>query len=154
LGETDIDVNRKIQAALEAGLRPILLVGEAATEREQAEETLTERVPRLFAGCVGEQVAQMVAIYEPERAIGAREPASPEHVAAGCAFVREWIGQTYGKGVSDEVCTIYGGSAAPAYAEALLASPEVDGLGASRKGRDPLAFAEVVRLIAMSKGLA
>ena len=96
----------------------------------------------------------MIVVYEPKWTIGVEEPASPDYVAAGCRFIRRWIGQEYGDDAVEEVRTIYGGSVAPEYAKGLLASPEVDGLGASRKGRDPIAFAEIVRLIAMVKGLA
>lgn len=153
-GETNTDVNRKIHAAFQAGLRPILLVGEAATERGQAEEALAARLPHLLAGCKPGQVAQMALVYEPEWTIGVQEPALPDTVAAGCTLMRQWIGQEYGAGVAEGVRIIYGGSVAPGYAEGLLASPQVDGLGASRKGRDPIAFAEIVRLIATVKGLA
>jgi triosephosphate isomerase len=151
-GENNTDVNRKMHAASGAGLRPILLIGEAATERGRAEETLTARLPHLFAGCGPEQVAQMAVVYEPEWTIGVREPASPDAVAAGCGFIRRWIGREYGADVAEGVRIIYGGSVAPEYAGELLTSPEVDGLGASRKGRDPVAFAEIVRLIATAKG--
>lgn len=153
-GETDADVNRKMRAAFQAGLRPILLVGEADTERGRAEDTLTVRLPHLFAGCEAEQVAQMAVVYEPEWTIGVQEPAAPETVAAGCTFIRRWLSRVYDAGVAQAVRIIYGGSVAPEYAEGLLTWPEVDGLGASRKGRDPVAFAEIVRRIATVKGLA
>jgi triosephosphate isomerase len=153
-GETDADVNRKMHAAVQAGLRPILLVGEAATEQGWDERGLAARLPHLFADCEPEQVAQMAMAYEPEWTIGVQKPASPDRVTAGCASIRRWISQEYGASVAERVRIIYGGSVAPAYAEGLLASPEVDGLGASRKGRDPIAFAEIVRLIAISKRLA
>jgi triosephosphate isomerase len=153
-GETDTHVNHKIRAAFQAGLRPILLVGETATERGRAEERLAVRLSHLFADLEPEQVARMIVVYEPEWTVGVEEPASPDYVAAGCRFIRRWIGREYGARIAEEVRTIYGGSVAPEYAKGLLASPEVDGLGASRKGRDPIAFAEIVRLIAMVKGLA
>lgn len=153
-GETDVDVNHKIHAALRVGLRPILLVGEAATERGRAREVLTARLPPLFADCESGQVAQMAVVYEPEWTIGVQEPASPECVAAGCGFIRQWIRQEYGAETARAVRIIYGGSVTPGYAKGLLALPEVDGLGAGRKGRDPIAFAEIVRLIATAKGRA
>jgi triosephosphate isomerase len=152
-GETDAGVNRKMLAAFQAGLRPVLLIGEAAAERGRAEETLTTRLPHLFAGCQAEQVARMAVIYEPEWAIGAQEPAPPGYVAANCALIRRWIGQEYGDGVADRLRVIYGGSVAPEYTLDLLTSAAVDGAGAGRQGRDPLAFAEIVRLIAAAKGL-
>lgn len=153
-GETDVDINHKMHAALQAGLRPILLIGEAATERGRAEAALAERLPQLLAGCEQQQVARMAVVYEPEWTIGVQEPAQPQVVTAGCAFIRRWIDGKHGTKAAESVRIIYGGSVAPQYAEGLLGSSEVDGLGASRKGRDPTAFAEIVRVIVRAKGLA
>ncbi|MBN1979023.1 MAG: triosephosphate isomerase, partial [Anaerolineae bacterium] len=152
--ETDEDINRKVHAAFEAGLRPILLIGESATERGQAREILEARLPTILAGCAKEQVNRMALLYEPEWTIGVKQPAPPEYVAAGCGIVRQWLNRTYGAGCASAVRIIYGGSVTPEYASGLLASPQVDGAGAGRKGRDPTAFAEIVRLIAAAKGLA
>jgi triosephosphate isomerase len=152
-GESDADVNHKLHAAFEAGLRPILLVGESGDERGRASEVLETRLPVLFARCQASQVARMALVYEPEWTIGVKEPAPPEVVAAGCRAIRQWLGHTYHAGLAGAVRIIYGGSVAPEYAPDLLASPEVDGVGASRKGRDHRAFAEIVRLIAAAKGL-
>jgi triosephosphate isomerase len=152
--ETDEDINRKMHAAFEAGLRPILLIGESSTERGQAKEALEARLPVLFAGCETEQVSRIALVYEPEWTIGVEEPARPEYVAAGCGAIRQWLGLTYNAGLASVIRIIYGGSVAPEYASDLLASPQVDGAGASRKGRDPAAFAEIVRLIAAARGLA
>lgn len=153
-GESDADVNRKMHAAFEAGLRPILLVGENRDERGRATEALEARLPTLFADCETEQVARMALVYEPEWTIGVKEPAPPEYVAAGCRAIRQWLGRAYCASLAGAVRIIYGGSVAPEYATGLLASPEVDGAGASRKGRDPIAFAEIVQLVAAAKGLA
>ncbi len=152
--ETDENINRKLHAAFEASLRPILLIGESCTERGQAKEALEARLPALFAGCEAEQVSRMALVYEPEWTIGVKEPAQPEYVAAGCGAIRQWLGRTYCASSAGAVRVIYGGSVAPEYTLDLLASPQVDGAGASRKGRDPAAFAEIVRLIAAAKGLA
>jgi triosephosphate isomerase len=152
-GERDADVNHKMHAAFEAGLRPILLVGESRDKRGRAAEVLEARLPTLFANCQAEQVAHMALVYEPEWTIGVKEPAPPDVVAAGCTFIREWLARTYCASKAGAVRIIYGGSVAPEYATGLLPSPNVDGVGASRKGRDPIAFAEIVRLIAAAKGL-
>jgi triosephosphate isomerase len=151
-GEDDAAVNRKVHAAFEAGLRPILLVGESNAERGQATRVLNARLPTLLAGCAAEQVAYMALVYEPEWTIGVKEPAPPGYVAAGCGAIRRWLGRTYGADPASAIRIIYGGSVAPEYTLNLLASPEVDGVGASRKGRDPAAFAEIVRWIAAAKG--
>lgn len=152
-GETDADVNQKMHAAFGAGLRPVLLIGEGAKERGQAEQALAARLPNLFAGCNPAQAGQAAVIYEPEWTIGAQEPAPADHVAAGCSLIRLWTGQAYGAEAAESVRIIYGGSVAPVYAKSLLASSDVDGLGAGRKGRDPVAFAQIVQQIAAAKGL-
>ncbi len=153
-GETDVDVNCKMQAAFSAGLRPILLIGGSAAERVDPAETVGTRLSRLYAGCEPEQVARMAVVYEPEWSIGRQEPAPPDQVAAGCTFVRRWIGREYGADAAQSVRIIYGGSVAPEYADGLLSSLDLDGLGASRKGRDPVAFAEIVRRITAAKGVS
>jgi triosephosphate isomerase len=153
-GETDADINRKIHGALSAELRPILLVGESTEERKDAEAALRQRLPSLFAAIGASQVTRMVMIYEPEWTIGVREPAEADYVAAGCCVIRQWIGEAYDQGTARQVRTIYGGSVTPVHAKALLSSPQVDGLGAGRQGRNARAFAEIVRSIAEAKGLA
>jgi triosephosphate isomerase len=79
------------------------------------------------------------------------EPAPPQHVAAGCRIIRGWLAERYGQDTAQAVRLVYGGSVAPAYAQELLALADLDGLGAGRKGRDPDAFAEIVRLIALAR---
>lgn len=153
-GETDGDINKKIHAGFQAGLRPIILIGEGTSEQGEAEEALASRLPILCAGCEPGQMAQSVLVYEPEWTIGAQEPAPAAYIAASCSFIRGWIGRELGRDVAGEIRMIYGGSVAPEHVEKLLASPDLDGLGAGRKGRNPVAFAEIVRLIAASKGLA
>lgn len=153
-GETDTDFNRKMHVAFQAGLQPILLIGEGAKERGQAEQVLAARLSDLLADCKSAEAAQIAVIYEPEWTIGAREPAPPDYVAASCSLIRRWIEENYGSDIARRIRIIYGGSVAPEYTESLLASPDVDGLGAGRKGRDPVVFAQIVQLIATTKGLA
>ncbi len=143
LREDDGAVNRKVRAALEGGLRPILLFGEAAGEPFDP-----GRLVVLLEGCDPEAVARMVFVYEPEGAIGQTEPVPPAHAAAGCRSIRRWLAERFGPEVAGQVRIIYGGSVTPEHAAALLASPDVDGLGATRRGRDPAAFAAIVAQIA------
>jgi triosephosphate isomerase len=150
-GESEADFNKKMHAGFQAGLRPILLIGEGAAEQGQAEEALAARLSKLFADCAPGQVAQTAVIYEPEWTIGGQEPASADYVTAKCSFFRGWIGSEYGADTAKNVRIIYGGSVAPEHIERLLTSPELDGLGAGRAGRDPVAFARIVQLIAALK---
>lgn len=150
-GDTDETVNRKVHRVLAAGLRPILLVGEARDARESFQSALDAQLTRAVDGCDAAQVATMAFVYEPEWTIGVAEPAPPKRVAAGCGFIREWIGEHFGPPVAQAVRIIYGGSVTPMHAEALLASSEVDGLGATRKGRRAETFVQIVRRIAEAK---
>jgi triosephosphate isomerase len=150
-GETDADINEKVHAALEAGLRPIVLLGEGAAEKGSAEEALNSRLPVLLAHCRPPQIARMALVYEPEWTVGAREPAPPAYIAAACSAMRGGIRSAFGGGAAEEVRIIYGGSVTPENTERLLQSPDLDGLGAGRTGRDPAAFARIVRAIAKAK---
>ena len=142
---------RQVHLALEAGLAPILLIGEARDDRRPLEEALRRQLERVLAGCQAEQVETMAFVYEPEGAIGVAAPASPEHVAAGCGLIRDWLRGRWGDAVAENVRIIYGGSVAPEHAADLLACPDVDGLGATRRGRNPTTFAQIVRLIVTAR---
>jgi triosephosphate isomerase len=151
-GDNDATVNRKVHLALASGLAPILLIGEGRDDAAQHTIALERQLTTVLRGCRAAQVAEMAFVYEPEGAIGVQLPISPDHVAAGCGFVRDWLARHYGGTVADGVRIVYGGSVAPEHAPGLLAAPDLDGLGATRSGRDPESFVEIVRLIAKAKG--
>lgn len=151
LGDTDETVNRKLRLALGNGLTPVLLIGEGRDEQEPLPTVLARRLEIVLDGCRADQVAGMAFIYEPEGAIGAKAPVAPEHAARGCQTIRDWLRARWGPEVAEQARILYGGSVAPEYASALLASADVDGLGASRRGRDSVAFADLVRQIARAK---
>ena len=150
-GDDDATVNRKVHLAFEAGLAPILLVGEAHDDAANQAEVLERMLGRTLAGVESDQAVRMAIVYEPESAIEALRPASPQHVAAGSALVRAWLRRQWGGDVAGRVRIVYGGSAAPEHAAELLASPDLDGLGATRRGRNAATFAGIVRQIAGAK---
>lgn len=152
LGDDDAIVNRKVHLAHAADLTPILLVGEGRAEPGSPPEILRRRLAQVLDGCRPEQVARMAFVYEPEGMIGQAAPASPEHVATGCTTIRSWIERQWGAAVAEQVRIIYGGSVTAEHAADLLARPDVDGLGAGRRGRDATTFAGIVRQIVQSKG--
>ncbi len=150
-GETDETVNRKVLSAIAAELRPIILVGEATEARAYFTTALQEQLTNVLKHCNAAQIVQMAFVYEPEWTIGAKEPASAERVGAGSAFIRQWLARQYGDEIAQRVRIIYGGSVAPEYAAELLAQPDVDGLGATRKGRDPHTWWGIVHAIATAR---
>jgi triosephosphate isomerase len=145
LGETNAEVNKKLKAALEAKLIPIVCIGETKEERlaEQTEAVINEQLTGSLAGLSSEQAAGIVLAYEPVWAIGTGLTATPEQAQAVHAFIRRWLDQTFGAATAARVVVQYGGSVKPDNAQELLACPDIDGAlvgGASLKASDFLAI--------------
>ena len=127
--ETDLTVNKKVHAALEAGLRPIVCVGESLEQRELdvTEELITYQVKIALAGLTESQVRRVVIAYEPIWAIGTGKTATAEQAGEVCQAIRAVIRKLYGARVARSVTIQYGGSMNPKNAAELLAQPDVDG---------------------------
>ncbi|RLC83022.1 MAG: triose-phosphate isomerase [Chloroflexi bacterium] len=151
-GETDELVNRKVRAALDAGLHPVLLVGESREARESPYDDLARQLECILSGCNAQEIKQMAFVYEPEWAIGVEKPASGIHIQKGCAYIREWLNRRFG-GVGNSIRIIYGGSVSPESAPNILTQPDVDGLGTTRKGRDPFSLFSIVKAVAEARVL-
>lgn len=150
-GDDDEVVNKKLRLALEAGLLPILLVGESEQDGPSVDASLASRLDRLLHGALPEVVERIGFMYEPEVAIGAAALIEPEHAARGCALIRGWIAAEFGKRVGDRVRIIYGGKVSPKHAAGLLSASDIDGLGIGSAGREALRFTQIVRQIAQVK---
>ncbi|MFC1762856.1 triose-phosphate isomerase [Planctomycetota bacterium] len=141
LGETDALVNQKLKAALDAGLLPILCVGELLEERD-ADKTESVCEVQLKEGLAGVTVAQMASVtiaYEPVWAIGTGRTATPQQAQDVHAFIRKVLADLYDETVAQATRIQYGGSAKPGNAAELMGQPDVDGLlvgGASLKAAD------------------
>ena len=128
-GETDATVNLRTKAALAAGLKPILCLGEVKEERLSG---ITNEVVRLqtkldFAGISAEDAKKVIIAYEPVWAIGTGLTATPEQADETCGVIRECIAELYGREVADEIIVQYGGSMNDANSAELLAKENVDG---------------------------
>ncbi len=146
-GETDITVNKKVHAALEAGLHPIICVGESLEQREMGVtmELIALQVKSALSGVAADKVRKCVIAYEPIWAIGTGKTATAEQAAEVCTAIRATIRNLYGARVARSVTIQYGGSMNPKNAAELLAQPDVDGGligGASLKPND---FATIVK---------
>ena len=127
--ETDLTVNKKVHAALEAGLRPIVCVGESLEQRELdvTEELITYQVKIALAGLTESQVRRVVIAYEPIWAIGTGKTATAEQAGSVCSHIRGVIRKLYGARVARAVTIQYGGSMNAKNAAELLAQPDIDG---------------------------
>ena len=140
-GETDITVNNRVKAALAAGLKVILCVGELLDEREQGitAEVVSKQTKIDLMGITAEQMRNVIIAYEPVWAIGTGKTATADQADEVCLIIRNVIKDLYGAVVSNNITIQYGGSMNAKNAAELLAKPNVDGGligGASLKAPD------------------
>ena len=148
-GETDKALQQKVPAALEAGLLPILCVGETEEERERGdtERKLRHQVQEGLDKVPLERLPEVVIAYEPVWAIGTGLTATSEQAQDACGFVRALVAG-FDKAAAQAVRILYGGSLKPDNAEELLALPDIDGGLIGGASLDPKDFAALVQTAA------
>lgn len=140
-GETDVTVNKRTKAALAAGLKVIVCVGEMLDEREKGitEEVVAMQTKVALLNVTAEELKNIVIAYEPVWAIGTGKTATAEQANEVCALIRSTVAKLYTQADADALTIQYGGSMNPKNAAELLAQPDVDGGligGASLKAND------------------
>ncbi len=145
-GETDASVNARVKAAVGAGLKAIICVGETLEEREagKTNEVVTRQINGAFEGLEKIALKSIVVAYEPVWAIGTGKTATAEDANDTIAVIRKALRKLYGRTAANAMRIQYGGSMNPKNASELMAMPEIDGGligGASLKAED---FAKVV----------
>ena len=127
--ETDTTVNKKVLAALQAGLKPIICVGESLEMRDNdvTLDVVRMQVKTALRGVMQDQIRRVVIAYEPIWAIGTGYTATAEQAGEVCEAIREVVRQLYGARLARAVSILYGGSMNTANAAELLAQPDVDG---------------------------
>lgn len=143
--ETDAEVNRKLVAALEAGLTPILCVGETLAQREAGQTVAVVRgqMAGSLTGLTAAEVERIVIAYEPVWAIGTGVVATPQQAEEVHADLRRWLAERYNASLAAAVRIQYGGSVTADNAFSLLSQPNIDGAlvgGASLKAESFLAI--------------
>ena len=144
--ETDENVNRKIKAALSAGLTPIVCVGESLSEREAGITSIvvSRQVKLGLASLTPDEAKSIIVAYEPIWAIGTGRTASAADANAMCSFIRLTLTGMFGTAVADVLRIQYGGSVKPDNIDELMCTSDIDGAlvgGASLKAAD---FARIV----------
>ncbi|HEX5630973.1 MAG TPA: triose-phosphate isomerase [Acidimicrobiia bacterium] len=146
-GEDDTLVARKTAAVLEAGMIPIVAVGESLEQRE-AGSTDAVITAQLLAACrtlTPELAATLVVAYEPVWAIGTGRTADPDMAASATGRLREALASVHGPEVAEGVRILYGGSVNPGNIAAFMAKRDIDGALVGGASLDPDQFAAVVR---------
>jgi triosephosphate isomerase len=149
-GETDEIVNRKLHAALNNGLRPIMCVGETKPQRDagQAEELVVVQLRAGLKDISADQMKDVVIAYEPVWAIGTGDTATPNDAQAMHATIRRTLADMYSDETAQGVRIQYGGSVKPDNVDKLMAQPDIDGAlvgGASLKADS---FLRIVQYVA------
>lgn len=145
-GETDETVNKRVRAALDAGMTVILCVGEVIEQRQQGVtfEVVGSQTKIALGGVSKEELSRIIIAYEPVWAIGTGLTATPEQANEVNSFIRRTVEELYDKEAADAFVVQYGGSMNAKNAAELLAQPDIDGGligGASLKAPD---FATIV----------
>lgn len=146
-GETDVTVNKRVRAALDAGLKVILCVGELLNQREAGitQEIVGMQTKVALGGVTGEELKNIIIAYEPVWAIGTGKTATAQQANEVNHCIRTVVEGLYGKEAADGVTIQYGGSMNAGNADELTAQPDVDGGvigGASLRAPD---FAAIVK---------
>jgi triosephosphate isomerase len=144
-GETDRALALKVPAALDAGLVPILCVGESEEERDrdETERKLRQQVREDLANVPAERLGEVVIAYEPIWAIGTGRVATPEQAQDAIAFVRALVADRE-PAAAEQIRILYGGSVKPENGAELLALPDVDGALVGGASLDPESFAQLI----------
>lgn len=145
-GETDDIVNRKVRAAHEAMLRPIVCVGETLEQRERGdvEKVLGTQLRGSLEGLGAKELLETVVAYEPVWAIGTGKTASAEQAQEAHAFIRRTLGEIFDTATADKIRIQYGGSVKPDNARTLMSQPDIDGALVGGASLDPRSFAQIV----------
>ena len=144
--ETDESVNKKIKAAFENELKPIVCVGETLEEREagKTEERITSQTRLALEGLSNEQVKNTIIAYEPIWAIGTGKTATSEDANNSIKAIRAEIRKIYGKEVAEEVIIQYGGSVKSSNAKELFSTSDIDGGLVGGASLKPEEFSKIV----------
>jgi len=149
-GDDDATVRRKLGAAFDGGLRPILCIGETIEERRRGgtKAVLARQLDRGLDAVDADEVERIVVAYEPVWAIGTGETATPEQAQDAIGWIRARLTEAYEAPIAARLRILYGGSVKPGNAAELVAQPDIDGALVGGASLDPDAFAEIVRAAA------
>jgi triosephosphate isomerase len=141
------EICTSIKAALEAGLIPIVCVGEVLEEREAnlTDDVLRRQCLRAFNKVSAKKAHSLVVAYEPVWAIGTGKTATPQMAADAHAIIRSEAAESFGEDFADNLRILYGGSVKPENAHILMSETEIDGALVGGASLDPKSFAAIVK---------
>ena len=144
--ETDEIVNKKVKAALNSGLKPIICIGESLEERESGKtvDIITNQIEEALKDITEEEIENIIVAYEPIWAIGTGKTATAEDANNSIKAIRDKISQIYGQNVADGVIIQYGGSVKSTNAKELFEMSDIDGALVGGASLKPGEFSKIV----------
>jgi triosephosphate isomerase len=146
-GETDETVNKKIQAAIQVGLKPVFCVGETEEERE-SEQTLSvldKQVKKGLEALASDQLDTLIIAYEPVWAIGTGKTATDDQAQEVHQFIRSLVEKNFNNALSASIRILYGGSVKPENIAGLMSMPDIDGALVGGASLDAESFSKIIR---------
>ena len=145
-GDNNKTVNRKVKASLDAGLIPIVCIGETIGQRDsdETQTVLTQQVKGALNGITEAEIGSVIVAYEPVWAIGTGRTATPDQVQNTHVHIRQRLFELSSPKSADQCRLLYGGSVKAANTAELLAQPDVDGALIGGASLDPNDFLEIV----------
>ncbi|HMV49794.1 MAG TPA: triose-phosphate isomerase [Blastocatellia bacterium] len=145
-GDTDAVVNRKLRAAFQFGLTPIVCIGETLEERDagDAEKVVATQLKDSLAELTASEVIRIVLAYEPVWAIGTGRTATPTQAQQMHAFIRQWISQTFDTNAANDLRILYGGSVKPENISELMRETDIDGALVGGASLEAESFSRIV----------
>jgi triosephosphate isomerase len=144
--ESDDRINRKLRAALTAGLEPIFCVGESLRQQEEGETeaVIEHQLKEGLNNLTASDIEKLLIAYEPVWAIGTGKTASPGQAEEVHRFIREWIARRYGPESGEKLAILYGGSVTPRNIAELMAQPDINGALVGGASLDVDSFIQLV----------
>jgi triosephosphate isomerase len=146
-GETDETVNKKIKAAIKAGLQPVFCVGETEKERESGQtlSILDKQIKKGLEGLVLAQLDSLIIAYEPVWAIGTGKTATDDQAQEVHRFIRSLVKDNFGRALSDSIRILYGGSVKPDNIASLMAMSDIDGALVGGASLSAESFSQIIK---------
>jgi triosephosphate isomerase len=146
-GETDETVNKKIKAAIKAGLQPVFCVGETEKERESGQtlSILDKQIKKGLEGLVSAQLDSLIMAYEPVWAIGTGKTATDDQAQEVHRFIRSLVKDNFGRALSDSIRILYGGSVKPDNIASLMAMSDIDGALVGGASLSAESFSQIIK---------
>lgn len=145
-GEKNERINKKLSAALAAGLHPIFCIGETLQEREenQMEKVIERQMKEGLNNLNDDDIRHILVAYEPVWAIGTGKTATPSQAQEAHLFIRDLLAARYGEGLSKNTVILYGGSVTPQNIGALMSQPDINGALVGGASLDVVSFVQII----------